>query len=756
MSAAGDSRFSGSRLTRNYVIALSLVAALSSLAYVSLQSVIASQEDDAPVINVSGRQRMLSQRTALFAQRYATATNAAERERSRAKLSEAAELMRRSHRGLIDGDSQLNLPGIESEDIRKMYFAPPLEVDRQVREYLERVDRLLAAPPARLGAANPDLIFIQSAAPEGLLDALDALVNRYERESRDRVQNLEYMETGVLLLTLLILLLEALLIFRPMVRKIVRETENLRRSERSLSEAKDETDDILDSVEQGFFLLSSDESGGGPPMIGTQYSRALERMLDREDLAGRPMLDVLGSQTPPDESLEARERSLQAFLKLLFRADIRDETLENLNPFRKFEFRRGNLLRTLQFQFRRVYRESKISAVMVSVQDLTRETELAQELAVNREASQNQMERLFQILQIEAAPLNLFIEHLDRELDRMSRILAREDDDLSQTALRAKLLELFRSVHTVKGEASLLRLHFIESELHALEDRIDLALNRRDADAPPLEGRDFIPVVTAIQALRVQRGELGRLLDRLLKFHSSWDGESRTAGDSVDWLPNLFAGAYEFANSERKRIRIEADGYTPTHIPATLRPVLREVMIQLFRNAVCHGLERPAEREAAGKTTEGLIRISSRRLGPQQASGNNGSTSATASEKSVEAEGMHEGERVVLTIEDDGRGVQIENIRQKALATAPPDRQAEIETWSDDRLIDRIFEPGVSTREQADALSGRGIGMNLVRSRVHEYGGCIRVRTASGRFTAFEIELPVPASGGSGLRSSSN
>lgn len=210
-----------------YLLALSLVALLSLSAYILLSRVIGAQADNAAIINVSGRQRMLSQRTSLFAQQLAFAQDADERERIKAELKDATDLMERSHVGLIGGDDALNLPGDPSAAVSALYFAAPLGLDAQVREHVARVRRVLALPEGALTPQNPDLQRILADAPNRLLESLNTAVSQYQLEANQHTAQLERFEAGVLLVTLLTLLLEAVFIFGPMEREMRRRSQRL-------------------------------------------------------------------------------------------------------------------------------------------------------------------------------------------------------------------------------------------------------------------------------------------------------------------------------------------------------------------------------------------------------------------------------------------------------------------------------------------------------------------------------------------------
>ncbi len=221
-------------LTWRYAIALVLVASLSTAAWFSLHLVIESQESTAAVVNVSGRQRMLSQRTALFAN-LLVAAGPADRPLWRTRLREAAELMARSHRGLTRGDPEQGLPASMSATVRAMYFAPEQALDTTVQAYLAAVGELLQQPDAALTPDNPQLRYITELAPNRLLRELDAMVRQYQHEGETAIAELQRAETGFWLLTLCLLVLEALLIFHPFIRHVRSVIGRLQATSRELA-----------------------------------------------------------------------------------------------------------------------------------------------------------------------------------------------------------------------------------------------------------------------------------------------------------------------------------------------------------------------------------------------------------------------------------------------------------------------------------------------------------------------------------------
>jgi len=151
--------------------------------YFNLEEITTARKISAAVINISGRQRMLSQRTAFFCMRLVCSENAAEKAKLRGNLLEAIELMEKSHRDLINAGSSIGLVSRPSLTIEAMYFEAPLYLDKQVRGYIDRIKAFVQVADAELRLGNPDLQYIVEAAGGELLEAFDAVVSQYQQES---------------------------------------------------------------------------------------------------------------------------------------------------------------------------------------------------------------------------------------------------------------------------------------------------------------------------------------------------------------------------------------------------------------------------------------------------------------------------------------------------------------------------------------------------------------------------------------------
>lgn len=275
-------------LTWRYVVALTLVAVLTTAAWISLRLVISEQKSTAAIVNVSGRQRMLSQRTALFSSLLVT-TPVENRPFIRHQLKDAADLMQRSHLGLTRGNDEMGLPSTMSPVVHGLYFDGVNALDRQVGEYLDAVKALLQEKDETLTPDNPRLQFIIHISTNLLVSSLDNMVRQYQREGEEAIRRLLIAETAVWILTLFLLALEAFFIFRPFAKRMKNILAQLQHATDSLFESRERLRVVTENATD--WLWEADAEG-----VVTEFSSRWDHLLTRTEVVGRKINDLLDQE----------------------------------------------------------------------------------------------------------------------------------------------------------------------------------------------------------------------------------------------------------------------------------------------------------------------------------------------------------------------------------------------------------------------------------------------------------------------------
>jgi PAS domain S-box-containing protein len=285
------------RITLRYAVVLGCIGFLAIASFVLLDELAERQEGAAALVNVAGRQRMLSQRITLLARNFTESDRDDERERLRAELLEAVDTMERSHEGLIGGSREMNLPGKPSPEVWSMYFDPPMQVDRNLREFLSHARQLARDTDPVRRTQNLQLLEVRLDNPWDLLPNLDAIVRQYQREAERTVSNLKNGAQAVLGLILLFLVLSATAVFRPLVRQVRREIQNQ-------EEIGGRLRGILDSSHDAIVTID----GAGTVV---EFSPSAQRMfgIDAGAAVGRDVADLI----IPDRYRERHRRGLAAF-----------------------------------------------------------------------------------------------------------------------------------------------------------------------------------------------------------------------------------------------------------------------------------------------------------------------------------------------------------------------------------------------------------------------------------------------------------
>lgn len=365
---------------------------------------------------------------------------------------------------------------------------------------------------------------------------------------------------------------------------------------------------------------------------------------------------------------------------------------------------------------------------------------------------------------------------------------------------RARLDTIFRFVHTVKGNCGFFDFPQLAALSHAAEDALgDVRAGRRAADRALVDGVLAVIDRIAVMIARIEQAEpldCGNDADLIAALAGPREGganaaaapgaapappparqpDQRTIRLPVELLDQVMSGVSEMVLARNdlvrrlEQIRTDAafdasfarlsglitevrDAITRTRMrpieglfgtfPRLVRDLsaglgkrvaielehgeveldremielIRDPLLHLIRNAVDHGIEAPAQRLAAGKPEVGLLTISARQTG----------------------------NTIHIVIQDDGRGIDCERVRARALAAGLRDAD-ELATLCRDDLIELIFEPGLSTADRVTEISGRGVGMDVVRANIEKFGGTLEIDSTTGQGTCFLIRVPLTLS----------
>ena len=307
------------------------------------------------------------------------------------------------------------------------------------------------------------------------------------------------------------------------------------------------------------------------------------------------------------------------------------------------------------------------------------------------------------------ALLSLARDAQDRNIKVSAENLSRIMGLAGESAVQAHRLETFGS--------ALVGLKSRHSELLRLIR--DIARSGKDLSSNSEARQEILQKADSFQQLTMRRVEEFDLITRQLTdvadrlYRETIASRMRPFSEGISGFPRLIR---DLSKQLGKKIKFEVLGKN-TRVDRDILDNLEAPLTHFLQNSVDHGIEPPAERVTAGKNAEAVIKLEAR----------------------------HRAGRLTITVSDDGRGIDVERLRKtivkKGLVTKETGSRL-----SESEILDFIFLPGFSMTDRVTEVSGRGVGLDVVRSFLHDVGGSVYVENYPGRGVRFHLEMPVTRS----------
>jgi len=380
--------------------------------------------------------------------------------------------------------------------------------------------------------------------------------------------------------------------------------------------------------------------------------------------------------------------------------------LDDINPLNELHYinvRTGDR-KVFQCAFTTVERGHGELFLLVTVYDITARVELQQRLAEEESRRQEEMQSVFELIQCDPDVFSDFSEDMDHEFGTIEKTLKNEEMSTHDT-----LVKVYQSVHAIKSNAVILGLNIFGNKLHALETRIKKLREMKEA----VPFAEMLNLTMEIEKISQERERFKEIIEKLQSYGGGGGegGEKQNVKVLVESLAKCASKASEDMGKQIKFIANEVDSEAVQMGP---RRIIKEILMQLIRNSAVHGVEEPDVRKEKGKNETGIVKLS---------------ITMTSDKKNIH-----------VKLSDDGKGLDYEKIAKKAIESKMI-KKAEAD--NKDLLMKVIFSPGFSTAETEGVHAGRGIGLNLVRDRVKEIQGTIKLRSETDKGIVFFISIPV-------------
>ncbi len=491
---------------------------------------------------------------------------------------------------------------------------------------------------------------------------------------------------------------------------------------RQLQRAQKETEDILGSIQEGIFTVNPDAS------VNEKHSIKAKELFNTSVFKGVSLATLFG----------ADERKMLLLDKWLKMMSSGKRFLKNwksfvpLNPFNELVIWEGGVQKILKLDWQPIEDEGALSKIMVLAADITETKRYEKQLNELKQAQQLYMQRVLACAEADKEDLDNFLEQCDKLVIEANNIQLQSD-------LSTRTKSLFRSMHTLKGNAGTLGFSRVSERAATCEDVLSIVReSSQSVDVSTWEAsiKALGKELEAIRQVResvfgesrgkmlIDKQAMRRLTDEILT-QPFWDNEiilDRLA--LLDTAPfHVFSRKYQrlvetYGQRSGKKIGELVIGNPNLQVPREQLLQVDSCLIHLLRNALDHGLETDDVRASLQK---GLGRL--------------------------ELKAQINGGELQISVKDDGKGIDGDTVAQRALQLGLID-ELTFNSLDQKGKENLVFLAGFTSRKDVNEFSGRGLGLDVVREQVKAMGWRMEMLTALGKGTEFRLFIPLRQTSG--------
>ncbi|MCL2801662.1 MAG: ATP-binding protein [Treponema sp.] len=459
---------------------------------------------------------------------------------------------------------------------------------------------------------------------------------------------------------------------------------------------RDEIAAMKDSMKIGLFFMDKNY------VIQDHYSRYLEELLSDTKLFGKLFTDVIADSVNKTE-LDA----IKDYFKMILERTYDQEMLDDINPLNELHYvnKLASEKKVFQCVFSTVERDRGEVFILATVYDITLRVELQQRLAEEEARRQEEMAAVFELINVEPIVFSDFMADMEFELESIDKYFKSED-----LSAHDVLVKVYQSVHAIKSNAVILGLSVFGNKVHNLESKIK-RLREMEGDVP---FNEMLNLTMDIEKIAQEKEGFRDIISKLQSYAGGNQSSANKKQNVTVLVESLAKAVSKASEDHEKQIQFAANDIDAEAIEKGPRRVIKDILMQLIRNSAVHGIEAPDVRASKGKNETGTIKLSIK---------------MTEDHKTIQ-----------IRLTDDGGGLDYKKIGEKALNKGlikPEDVN------NNDLLMKAIFAPGFSTADTEGVHAGRGIGLNLVRDRLKEVNGTIKLRSEAGKGVLFLMNIPV-------------